>query len=92
MGVFEEMSFRLWAGKYGVSNPYDPRHHYDYKKAWLAGIQPTKWRDLPWKDRMEDVGQSFMGERGAFSPDTFFWPDLGKKEGHPIKKRKKEKK
>ena len=89
MALQTEMAFRLWAQKYGVKNPYDPRHYYDYKKAWLKGISPTQWRDLPWRDKMEDVGQAFLGSREQFSPNAFFWPDLFKEKGHPVPKRKK---
>ena len=33
--------YRAWADKAGINpNPDDPRHHYDYRAAFLAGAEP----------------------------------------------------
>ena len=69
--------------KYGVKNPDDPRHHYDYKKAYESGITPKKWKDLPKKDKAEDLRQVSEGLREPISEDAYMWPDIGKTEGHP---------
>jgi hypothetical protein len=63
---------------YGVQNPADPRHHYDYKAAYKAGVKPTDWQDLPGQDKIEDILQG-----RPVRPGMYMWPDEHKKPGHP---------
>jgi len=76
--------FRQWAKKYKIKNPDDPRHFYDYRAAYKAGIVPKKWKDLAWKDKMEDVSQMWLGERPPFNEEAYMWPDKFKLKEHPI--------
>lgn len=41
----EELIFRLWYSRWAKQiglnpNPDDPRHFYDYRAAWKAGVSP----------------------------------------------------
>lgn len=38
--VFQKW-YKAWAGRTGLDlNPDAPEHHYDYRAAWRAGVQP----------------------------------------------------
>ena len=44
--IQQEISFRHWYQRWAKimgldPNPDDPRHHYDYRAAYLAGAEPT---------------------------------------------------
>ena len=48
----EEAEFQRWYSKkaknLGLSpEPYDPKHHYDYKAAWRHGAKPNKEKHWP---------------------------------------------
>ena len=77
-------NFEGYLKQYGVENPDDPRHNYDYKKAFESGITPIKWKDLPEKDRTEDLRQVSEGLRNPIPKDAYMWPDIGKTKEHPI--------
>jgi len=49
--------YRRWAQKLGLdSNPDDPRHHYDYRAAYLAGAEPTEESGWHWPSTYKDIG------------------------------------
>lgn len=73
-------AYKKWLSTYNVQNPDDPRHHYDYRAAFEAGVQPTDWADLPGQDKIEDILQG-----RPVKPGMFMWPDSFKKTGHPYK-------
>jgi hypothetical protein len=76
--------YDAWLRRYGVRNPEDPRHNYDYRRAFEAGVEPTRWRDLPVADREEDLRQVAAGQREPIRPDDYMWPDQFKAAGHPV--------
>ena len=86
---WDDPDFREYLRRYGVRNPRDPRHHYDYWAAYKAGVRPVKWSELPEADRAEDVAQGRVGP-GKIERDTYMWPDRAptgeslKTEGHPF--------
>lgn len=89
-----EGGLKTYLTKYGVSNPDDPRHNYDYRAAYEAGVKPTLWDDLPKADKEEDIWQAMTGERtGEKMPREkaiklysghYMWPDKFKGSGHRI--------
>ena len=76
--------FRRWARRYGVKNPDDPRHHYDYRAAWRAGTKPRRWRNLPKSAKAEDLRQVAAGQRTSIRKDAWMWPDKYKQPGHEV--------
>ncbi len=72
-------AYSSWLKKYGIINPDDPRHFYDYYAAYKAGIVPEQWKSLPEVDKAEDIAQG-----RNISEDAYMWPDKFKKIGHPF--------
>jgi hypothetical protein len=71
---WNDKGFRKYLARYGVNNPRDPRHQYNYWAAYKADVKPTLWSDLTKEDRDEDVRQGRVGE-GRIGPNTYMWPD-----------------
>jgi len=54
MTVYSERAFQLWyrkhAKKWGLNeDPDDPRHWYDYRKAYMEGAEPDETGHWPSK-------------------------------------------
>ncbi|MBW2005644.1 MAG: hypothetical protein JRI72_13790 [Deltaproteobacteria bacterium] len=77
--MFEEEDYKAYLSKYGVRDPNNPAHHYDYRAAWEAGVVPIQWKDLPEADKKEDIKQG-----RNIPPTAYMWPDKFKKQGHPF--------
>lgn len=68
---FQEQKFqdwyRGWAGRMGLSpDPYDPRHFYDYRAAFMSGAQPSidpATGELHWPSQFKLAGhpREFVG-------------------------------
>jgi hypothetical protein len=58
----EEKQFQSWYSNWSKllslnPNPYDPLHHYDYRKAWKAGASPTwqsEHQQFRWPDEFKE--------------------------------------
>ena len=83
-----------WLKKYKVENPDDPRHNYDYFKAYSSGVEPVLWDNLSDSEKEEDIEQATNGKRWG-EPVTreaaikrysgrYMFPDIGKTPSHPI--------
>lgn len=58
----EEGDFQTWYGKmssvHGLdSDPDNPDHHYDYRKAYKSGVRNPEWRDEHKQFRWPDLGK-----------------------------------
>ena len=88
------MEFEEYTKQYGVVDPDNPLHNYDYRKAHKAGVKPVLWDTLPKDDKEEDIFQAMSGQRTGF-PMTreeaikfykghYMWPDEFKTESHSV--------
>lgn len=76
--LFDEIKFRKWyankvsflrsKGQTLNPNPDDPRHHYDYRKAYNLKLEPS-----PTEHISKETGKP-----------EYRWPDIGKLPGHPV--------
>ncbi len=73
--VAPELGYEDYLKRYNIRNPEDPRHRYDYRAAFEAGITPTKWRDLPEAERLQDLEQIRKGLREPIPEEGYMWPD-----------------
>lgn len=77
-----------WLKKYNVKNPNDPRHEYNYKAVYDAGLTPDLYKNASLEDKAEDIRQGrFLpgGDLYGIDPNThYMWPDEGKTKNHPI--------
>lgn len=83
-----------WTKKYGIEDPYNPEHHYDYESAYKNKIEPLLWDTLPMEQQMQDLRQAVEGKRTGepmrwgdaleYYTGKYMWPDEYKLEGHKI--------
>ena len=86
--------FRSYLSKYKVADWRDPRHDYDYWRAYKAGVIPVLWNTLPARDREKDIKQAMSGQRTGtamnrpaainYYSGKYMWPDKFKGAGHPV--------
>lgn len=84
----EKQPYAEYLNRYGVKNPDDFRHFYDYRSAFRANVTPTKWSDLPEEDKAEDLKQIEQELREPISQNAYMWPDEFKTEGHEVPAKK----
>ena len=58
----QEAVFRKWYAKWAERlklnpDPDDPQHNYDYREAYIRGIEPT-WQEEHGQYRWSDIGKS----------------------------------
>ena len=82
MAAKQSPEYMEWLKRYGVNNPDDPRHHYNYLKAFQAETKPKKWSNLPGRDKIEDILQG-----RPVHNEMYMWPDAFKEVNHPFKRK-----
>lgn len=74
--------YRNWAQRLRLNpNPDDPRHFYDYRGAYQAGIEPSPWVGTTQPGSLWGLGQ-MMPDR-AMERAPMHWSSQFKREGHP---------
>lgn len=65
-----EQAFQAWAAKHGISNPDAPDRSYNYRGAFLSGVDPDRHGELPEAFR---VNRMELG----FDPQSGLWREQG---------------
>ncbi len=61
----QEAAFQQWAKRSGIRDLDDPRSHYDYRGAYLAGMRPSA--NMHWPDTFKQHGHPTFSVESKYS-------------------------